>query len=89
MTTPSEHPPLYCRDAFELFSVAFERMAAEFGEQLTEVDFALAGRRVRARILGHAVQSTRYFPGRRLHYGDICFLIIRDVREMRTRSLVG
>jgi hypothetical protein len=52
MATPSEDPPLYCRDAFEFFSVAFERLAAEFAEQLTEVDFALAGRRVRARILG-------------------------------------
>ena len=52
MATPSEDPPLYCRDAFELFSVAFERLADEFAEQLTEVDFALAGRRVRARILG-------------------------------------
>ncbi|HXJ83237.1 MAG TPA: hypothetical protein VMS64_31700 [Candidatus Methylomirabilis sp.] len=45
-------PPLYCRDAFELFSVAFERLAQEFGAQLTDVDIALAGRRVRARILG-------------------------------------
>jgi hypothetical protein len=52
MTTPSERSPLYCRDAFELFSVAFERMANEFGEQLTQADFALAGRRVRVRILG-------------------------------------
>src|SRR5436309_3506517 len=52
MAAPSEDPPLYCRDAFELFSVAFERLAAELAEQLTEVDFALAGRRVRARILG-------------------------------------
>jgi hypothetical protein len=85
MATPSKDPPLYCRDAFELFSVAFERLAAEFAEPLTEVNFALAGRRVRARILGHAVQSTRYFPGRRRHYGDICFLIIRDFREMRMR----
>jgi hypothetical protein len=52
MTTPPAHPPLYCRDAFELFCVAFERMAHEFGEHLTEMDFALAGRRVHARILG-------------------------------------
>jgi len=52
MATPSAHRQLYCRDAFELFSEAFERMAHEFGEQLTEVDFVLAGRRVRARILG-------------------------------------
>lgn len=59
MTTPFEGLPLYCRDAFELFSVAFERMAEEFGEQLTEVDFAVAGRHVRARILG--VELARMF----------------------------
>ena len=52
VTRPSDDRLLYCRDVFELFSRAFERLAGEVGEQLTEVDVTLGGRRVRVRVLG-------------------------------------
>jgi hypothetical protein len=52
VTVSAVNAPLYCRDVFDLFSAAFERMSAEFGAELTELDFTLAGRRVRGRFLG-------------------------------------
>ena len=52
MSTAPAAPTLACRDVFELFSAAFQRLCGEHPESVTELDFSLAGRHVRGRFLG-------------------------------------